>query len=84
MQLVNDIGVYVKHMREVNQMTQKELSEASGISESTIKAIETDRMHGSIATLSRIAGVFDMEWWEFDELAIIDRRRMGGSDNVEF
>lgn len=54
-----NLGQRVKHLREQNNLTQKELAEKAGITRNYISSIETGRYSPSIETLQKIADVLE-------------------------
>lgn len=54
-----NLGQRVKHLREQNNLTQKELAEKAGITRNYISSIETGRYSPSIETLQKIADALE-------------------------
>lgn len=57
---MNDIGASIRHYREINDLTQKELADKLSISPSTIGMYEQNRRIPDIATLTNMAKIFDI------------------------
>ena len=54
------VGAVLKHLRQVRDMTAKELAEASGVSAAMVSRIETGSVSPSLPTLSALAGALDV------------------------
>ena len=52
---VGGIGARLRHLREARLMSQRDLSKAAGISQTTIVNIETGRTNPHPSTLRRLA-----------------------------
>lgn len=52
-----DISTIVRTLRLECGLSQSQLADRAGISTSTVKAIETNRMQGSYRTLKNLSGV---------------------------
>jgi transcriptional regulator with XRE-family HTH domain len=57
---MNTIGKKIKKLRNDRKMTQQELADEIGVSESTVSLYESDTRKPSFKALSRIAKVFDV------------------------
>jgi len=59
------IGERLKALRQEKDFSQRELARRSGLTHTTISAIEAGRIDPSLGTLKRILGACDVRMWEF-------------------
>ena len=57
----------IKQMRIDKNMSQKELSEKSGVSVQMVSMVETGYRRPSVPTAQKIASVLGFDWTEFFE-----------------
>jgi transcriptional regulator with XRE-family HTH domain len=48
-------GIALRNLRELNELTQAELAEKSGLSQATISALENDRKGLGVVTAAKLA-----------------------------
>ena len=57
---MKDIGTSIRHYREINDLTQKELADKLSISPSTIGMYEQNRRIPDITTLTNMSKIFNI------------------------
>ncbi|AWE06923.1 XRE family transcriptional regulator [Lysinibacillus sp. 2017] len=76
-----EVGSKIKQMRKKSKMSQLELADLIGLTKSHISKIENAKATPSLATLSKIAGIFHvpMAWFviqeEFDGISIVSKKQ---------
>lgn len=68
------IGEQIKQLRKQQHLTQKQLSEKSGIAEITIRQYEADRYNPKIEALKRLATALNCEVSDIDESLTINKK----------
>lgn len=63
--LIENISTQIKDLRKEYNLTQKELSEKSGISVNVISRIELKSTNPTIDTLYKLFKGFDMDIWDY-------------------
>ncbi len=69
----------LKYLRLGRKLTQKDLAENSGVSQSTIAQIETGRKDPSITTLRKLSDALDMDialFFATDDVHVFDMKRL--------
>lgn len=69
-----DVGATIKRCRQSRAMTQKQLSEASGVAQQTISCAEINRSGTSVAILTELLNAMDYD------LVVVDRREDNGEE----
>jgi transcriptional regulator with XRE-family HTH domain len=54
------LGSIIKRLRENRQYTQSKLGEKLGVAESTVSLYEADKREPDVATINRLADLFDV------------------------
>ena len=62
----------LKHLRELKNLSQKEVSAASGVPQGQYSRIENGKVEPSVSTLEKLAKVFEVSIAEFFKSAGID------------
>lgn len=73
------LGERLKYLRLGRKLTQKDLAENSGVSQSTIAQIETGRKDPSITTLRKLSDALDMDialFFATDDVHVFDMKRL--------
>lgn len=69
---VSRISANIKRLRDLKQLSQKEVSALSGVPQGQYSRIENGRVEPSVSTLEKLAGVFEVSIAEFFKASNVD------------